>query len=171
MWVRLQSLGHEPLATLAQTDTYVAVPRGRLKMRSITAGDGAMTAELIAYHRPDQRGPRWSSYTRVPLDADAAAGVLAALSETAGLLTRIEKRRTVVFYKETRIHLDEVTGLGTFIELETVLGDRSLTEAEAEYAAVVDLLGLAAFEPVAGSYSDLMMASATDENRQEGATR
>ncbi len=138
-------------------------------MRIITAGNGARTAELIAYHRPDHDGARWSSYTLVPLEADAATGVLAALTATAGLLTRVEKQRTVVLYEGTRIHLDEVMGLGSFIELETVLGDRSLDEAEAEYATIVDLLGLAAFEPVAGSYSDLMMASATDENHQEGA--
>lgn len=159
----LRSRGGKPLVTLNQVDTYFAVSRGRLKVRTITADDGAATAELIGYERPDLSGARWSSYTRVPLDAAVAPGVIAALTGTVGLLTRVEKRRTVALYGETRVHLDQVAGLGAFVELETVLGDRSREAAEVEYAEAVSLLGLAAFEPVAGSYSDLMMASATGE--------
>lgn len=155
----LRSRGATPLVTIDQVDTYFAVSRGRLKVRASTASDGVETAELIGYERPDLSGARWSSYTRVPLDASAAPGVIAALTDTVGLLTRVEKRRTVALDGETRVHLDRVAGLGAFVELETVLGDRTQEAAEVEYAAVVRLLGLADFVTVAGSYSDLVMAN------------
>ena len=159
------------METLDQGDTYFAVPRGRLKVRTIMAGDGTTTAELIAYHRPDLGGARWSSYIRTPLDPSSAPDVITALAATVDVLTHVQKRRTVARYKETRIHLDQVVGLGAFVELETVLGDRAAEVAEAEYAAVVDLLGLAAFEPVAGSYSDLVIASMGGDTNPKGAAR
>lgn len=166
---RIESLLHSQLMeaplTLAQVDTYFAVPDGRLKVRTIETERGARTAELIAYHRPDRHGARWSSYTRVPLEPALAPEIIAALRDTVGMLTRVQKRRTVAHYQETRVHLDEVERLGSFVELETVLGGRTTGEAEADYATVVALLGLDTFEPVAGSYSDLMIEMLAVDNR------
>ena len=50
----------------------------------------------------------------------AADGTLAALSETLGVDVVVEKRRHLLLWETVRIHLDEVTGLGSFVELEAV---------------------------------------------------
>ena len=57
-----------------------------------------------------------------------------------------------------RIHLDDVEGLGSFIELESVLavaGQESPEEARA-LAEVVEALGLAGRETIAGGYLELL---------------
>ena len=50
----------------------------------------------------------------------AGAATLAALSETLGVDVVVEKRRHLLLWETVRIHLDEVTGLGSFLELEAV---------------------------------------------------
>lgn len=155
---QIQILSSKPPARLQQVDTYFAVPRGRLKIRETTSETDPPSAELIAYQRPDHSGPRWSTFTRVPLDPASVPTLITALAETVGVLTRVEKRRTVGWSGGTRIHLDDVTGLGCFVELETDATARSAEDAEVEYAAVVARLGLDAFAPIAGSYSDLMIS-------------
>ena len=45
---------------------------------------------------------------------------LAGVLKTRGVVT---KRREVFLIGRTRVHLDDVKGLGTFVELEVVLGD------------------------------------------------
>jgi adenylate cyclase class IV len=82
-----------------------------------------------------------------------------ALLATLGELVTVRKRRTVAIWQSTRIHLDEVDGLGLFIELETVLdeGERSTERGRAEYDDVVEWLDLASLEPIPGSYSDLLI--------------
>ena len=100
---------------MRQVDTYFHVPRGRLKRRVI---DGER-AELIAYDRPDRGEAKRSDYRIAPVvDADA---VLAVLGAALGVRVRVEKERRLLLHHHTRIHLDRVTGLGEFVELETVL--------------------------------------------------
>jgi predicted adenylyl cyclase CyaB len=106
---------------LVQRDTFYAVPKGRLKLREF--GDG--TAELIYYERPDKIGPTTSRYTMTPIaDAASMRELLGQILETKGV---VSKRREVFLVDRTRIHLDEVDDLGTFIELEVVL-----TESQAD---------------------------------------
>src|SRR3954469_9490010 len=97
-----------PVERLTQVDTFFVVPKGRLKVREFGDGSG----ELIAYDRPDQPGPKSSSYTvaRVP----SARALLDALSRSLDVRGRVEKRREVVLVGRTRVHLDDVDGLGTF---------------------------------------------------------
>ena len=130
-----------PFTTLYQTDTYFAVPEGRLKLREIQRG-GERTAELIAYDRPDATGPRWSEYHHVPVEPATAEPLLAALLATCGLLTVVRKRRDVAIAGRTRIHLDEVDSLGAFVELETVVTGGDDEPADAELASIARALGL-----------------------------
>ena len=63
----------------------------------------------------------------------------------------------MLLYSATRIHLDQVKRLGRFVELETVLRGQSNEEAHAEQELVKQALGLNRREPVAFSYSDLLL--------------
>lgn len=158
---RVESLVCAPIQRLHQVDTYVRVERGRLKLREIRAGSEPASierAELIAYARPTDAGSRWSSYQVVPIAAHAAPGLLAGLLMTHDQLARIDKVRLLAIVGQTRIHLDTVEGLGTFVELETVISTQDDAEAIDEHRRVIDLLGLDRFPAVAGSYSDLALA-------------
>ena len=81
----------------------------------------------------------------------------ALLDAALGTLVRVIKSRHVLLYSATRIHLDQVESLGRFVELETVLRGQSEEEAQAEQELVKQALGLNRREPVAFSYSDLLL--------------
>jgi len=100
------------IAALRQTDTYFAVPYGRLKLRETDGERG----ELIYYNRDESRDERWSHYTLIPLSGPAALRDI--LSGSMGIAAVVRKAREVFFHGQSRIHLDEVDGLGTFIEFE-----------------------------------------------------
>jgi predicted adenylyl cyclase CyaB len=141
-------LGAALHATLTQTDTYFHVPHGRLKLRTINGTH----AELIQYERPDDQDVRWSSYMRVPV-ADPAA-MEEALKRGLGIRCVVEKLRSVYLYGAARIHVDEVAGLGSFLEFEIV-------ETAAEEAGVLMEELRKAFSVrqeaiIAGSYADML---------------
>jgi len=140
-----------PEHLLVQEDTFFFSPRGRLKLRVFPEGRG----ELIAYDRPDAAGPKTSSYEVVPVEDPAR--MKAALSAALGVRGVVRKRRTLLLAGRTRIHLDEVEGLGDFLELEVVLRegeDPAAGEAEAE--RLLESLGVAPGERVSGAYLDLL---------------
>ena len=108
-------LGAAPKGDIHQVDTYFVVPRGRLKLREAEPG----RTELVCYERPDLPGPKGCDYLLEP----ATAGLKALLAESLGVLAVVEKTRTLFLWENVRIHLDQVAGLGDFIEFEAVLDD------------------------------------------------
>jgi predicted adenylyl cyclase CyaB len=146
---RAERLGARPVETMHQRDTFYAAPRARLKLREVGEGRG----ELIAYHRADVAAARSSDYEIYA--TDDAAGLGAVLAEALGVSGTVEKRRRLLCYGRTRIHLDEVAGLGTFVELETVLAGQSEDEARAELDRVMRALELRPEDVVARAYVDL----------------
>ncbi|HET7035514.1 MAG TPA: class IV adenylate cyclase [Thermomicrobiaceae bacterium] len=150
---RARMLGAEPAGVQEQTDAYFDVPHGRLKLRRIA---GQREATLIAYRRPDEAASRYSDYLLAPAAEPDALGEV--LVRALGVLVVVRKRRELWRFGATRIHLDEVEGLGSFVELETVLGGQPVEAAEAEHRLVRDRLGLADLLPIPGSYGDLLLA-------------
>jgi adenylate cyclase, class 2 len=132
-----------------QTDTYFRVQHGRLKLRE------ANTSTLIAYSRPDEDESRISDYRLLPVSDAETLKVM--LSETLGVLVTVRKTRSLYLTGHTRVHLDDVDGLGSFVELETVIDDQSLDAAWAEHQQVRDMLALDEHELVSISYSDLVI--------------
>jgi predicted adenylyl cyclase CyaB len=134
-----------------QTDTYFRVPHGRLKLREIEGG----TAELIGYDRPDRGEARTSTYLimHVP-DPGMLQSILAA---ALGVRGRVRKRRVIYLWHNVRIHLDEVDGLGTFVEFEAVLsaGEDGAT-AHARLEELGRALGIRPEDHLAPSYADLL---------------
>ncbi len=101
-----------------QRDVFFHAPNGRLKLRCFPDSTGV----LVAYSRPDQTGPKLSDYTLAPV-ADARS-LEQALTRSLGVRGIVEKKREIAIVGQTRIHLDTVKGLGTFLELEVVLKPR-----------------------------------------------
>lgn len=152
---RATAIATAPVAFIEQVDTFFVPGAGgdhnRLKVREFADGSG----ELIAYSRPDQKGPKTSTYLRSPCaDASLLVEVLSAALPVRGV---VSKRRELWLVGRTRIHLDEVEQLGTFVELEVVLADGESTEAgEREAHALLTLLGIPTSALIAGAYVDLL---------------
>jgi predicted adenylyl cyclase CyaB len=149
---RASALGAEFRWTASQTDTYFHVPRGRLKLRE---SDVAEPATLISYARPDDESSRISHYRLLPVSEVETLKLM--LAETLGVLVVVRKVRELYLFGNTRIHLDDVDDLGTFVELETVIGDQTNERAWLEHRHAVRALQLNEHEPVSVSYSDLML--------------
>ena len=143
---------HGPIE-IEQDDTFFACPRGRLKLRELSPREG----QLIFYQRPDQTGPKESSFIVVPTSAPDA--VREALSRAYGQTGRVRKHRTLYLVGRTRVHLDRVDGLGTFLELEVVLTDGEPSEpGVAEAHALMTALAIAPEQLIEGAYIDLLTA-------------
>src|SRR5215210_4773111 len=111
---RARALGAEDRGELRQRDTYFATPRGRLKLREQEPGG----AELIAYERADTADARESRYRIAPVTDGPA--LREALAAGLGTTVVVDKRRRRLLWECVRTHLDQVEGLGAFVELEGV---------------------------------------------------
>ncbi len=143
-----------PAAVLQQTDTFFVVPSGRLKLRDFGDGSG----ELIFYERPDRPGPKESSYSRAACADPAALG--AVLGRALGVRGVVEKRREVFLLGRTRVHLDDVRGLGRFMEIEVVLeAGEAAAAGERVAQALLAELQIPAAALLAPAYIDLLEAA------------
>jgi homotetrameric cytidine deaminase len=156
---RALALRADDRGEIRQRDTYFSKARGRLKLREQETGGSPLWDELIEYSRADSTDARTSTYRRVPV-ADAAP-LLEALDSAYGTLGTVTKRRRVLLWDGVRIHLDEVEGLGSFIELEAVAEVGSDLSAEHEKVERLRAeLGIEDDNLIATSYSDLILGAA-----------
>jgi adenylate cyclase class 2 len=115
-----------------QIDTYFCTAKGRLKLRESSLS-GAM---LIPYIRSDISGPKKSEYALLQTQDPCLAKRL--LTDILGVETVVEKHRDIYLSNNVRIHIDNVKGLGAFIEFEAVYSDNA--EESAEYEKVRRLI-------------------------------
>lgn len=149
------TLGATGPELLVQEDTFFAAPRGRLKLRRLAPDRG----ELILYFRAEGIEPRPSDYTLAPTaDPEALLSILTAALPVLGV---VRKTRRLYLAGQTRIHLDEVDGLGSFMELEVVLREG---QPAAEGAAIAhDLmrrLGVSQADLLDRTYFELLQERA-----------
>ena len=136
-----------------QVDTYFNVSSGRLKLR-----EGNIEHALIHYERENQEGPKSSQVTLYqPREKDPA--LKEALTKALGILTIVDKRRKIFYIKNVKFHIDEVAGLGHFLEIEAIdrdgnIGHEKLHEQCDHY---LKMLGISNIDLVPVSYSDLLL--------------
>jgi homotetrameric cytidine deaminase len=155
---RAFAAGAEDRGLLRQRDTYFGVARGRLKLREEEPGG----ATLIAYERPDAASARVSDYRLVPVpDPEPLREALAAAD---GVTAVVDKRRRLLIWEETvRIHLDGVSGLGSFLELEAVAEPGSdLGRERAQVARLRELLEIRDEDLREGSYADALLVARSE---------
>lgn len=153
----LHALGAGQAGTFQQKDTYFKVNDGRLKLRQMNGDE----AHLIFYHRDNVTGPRRSDYEIAFTPDPAALGSM--LSRIMGQWVEVEKTRQVWIWENVRIHLDDVKGLGKFVELEAVTdldaGDTlSLSESHERVETLMRALDIGSDALVGESYGDLLAA-------------
>lgn len=149
---RVRKLADEGPTVLEQEDTFFVCPQGRLKLRRFAR---SAEAELICYNRPDAAQPNESRYIvhRVS-DPDGLCDVLSAALGIRGV---VHKRRTLYLIGQTRVHLDEVQGLGDFVELEVVLRPHErVSDGVAIAHELMGKLGVLPRQLVADAYIDLL---------------
>jgi predicted adenylyl cyclase CyaB len=156
----IQEMGGKFEECLQHVDTYYESKNGRLKIREING----RRFEIIFYERPDENSSRVSDYYLIDIAPDQLRPIKHVLHETLGEKVIVKKERRLWLHRNTRIHLDDVENLGTFLELETVVKDGNLEEARIEYNKVSDFLGLSRFESFGGSYSDMLLLKSEGSN-------
>lgn len=149
----------------AQDDTYFACPSGRLKLRMFSETAG----QVIFYRHDDLGAPKLSEY--VVASTCEPDALRAVLTLAYGAVGRVRKTRTLCFVGETRIHLDDVEGLGHFVELEVVLAPgQTVEQGEAIAEDLMRRLSIAPATLVRKAYVDLISDRAAKETTNE-ATR
>jgi predicted adenylyl cyclase CyaB len=149
--VAIETLSDTPAEILDQEDIFFQVPTGRLKLRIL----GADSGELILYHREDAPGPKPSRYQIAPTSDPTA--LKAILTSVLGAIGVVRKRRRLYWIGQTRAHLDDVEGLGQFVELEVVLRPEQSEDEGVRIARhLMDRLGIAGDQLVEGAYIDLL---------------
>jgi adenylate cyclase, class 2 len=126
-----RALSAEDHGEIHQRDTYFNVAGGGLKLREETPGH----AHLIQFERADEPQQRESRYRIVAIED--GRGLRVVLDAALGVRLVVAKRRRLHMWREVRIHLDDVDGLGTFIELEAVA--RPESDLTREHALVREL--------------------------------
>jgi predicted adenylyl cyclase CyaB len=165
MRLRVEALADSGPEPLTQEDTFFSAAHGRLKLReSSTRG-----AELIYYERADSPRPIESRFVRARCPEPQT--LREALTRALGICGVVRKQRTLYRVGRTRIHLDNVEGLGSFLELEVVL---SPTETVAQGTRVaheiMEKLGLGDGDLVDKAYVDLL-AETTERTTSPPATQ
>ena len=148
---RAEKLSDTPIDAIPQEDIFFKVEKGRLKLR-ILASD---SAQLIYYTRPDQDGPKRSDYY-IAHSSDPQ-NLKRVLELAYGIRGVVRKTRYLYLVGQTRIHLDDVEGLGQFMELEVVL-EEGQTDHEGQRAAeeLMSALGVERTDLIDGAYMDLL---------------
>ena len=149
----VEKLCSDPVHTEQQEDTFFITTKGRLKLR-----ESNDKSALIYYDRKDSLEPSQSdiaiSFTENP---DTLKSVLAKSNGIRGI---VKKKRTLYKYGQTRIHLDDVRGLGKFIELEVVLrSDQTSKDGESIANKLMDKFNIHKNDLIDVAYIDLIKAN------------
>lgn len=145
---KLSKIKAEFVKTLKQKDVYYKINSGLLKLR-IENG----SQSIIKYLRDEKGKDRFSNFEVLHFSSGDAEKFFKDMYKVE---TVVEKKRQLFIFDNTRVHLDEVKGLGKFLELETlVLGGKR--DALRRYNEIVRLLSLDRYESIRKSYRDLML--------------
>jgi len=150
-----EALSDIAVELILQEDTFFHTlqgrPQGRLKLRVLAPDHG----QLIYYERQDAAGPKRSDYLiSVTSEPETLKAALAAAYGIRGL---VRKQRWLYWVGNTRIHLDQVEGLGSFLELEVVLQPGASPEQGERIAlGLMEKLGVKESELIEEAYIDLL---------------
>jgi adenylate cyclase, class 2 len=151
----LQKAGADFKGTDNQSDTYFNVSNGRLKLR-----EGNIENNLIYYERTNQAGPKSSHFNLVKIPD--AEGLKNVLEKSIGIRVVVKKKREIWYIENAKFHIDEVEGLGAFIEIEAgnILADLSKEQLQQQCNYYMAELGIKEEDLLSVSYSDMILDKA-----------
>ncbi len=135
-----------------QKDTYFKIPKGRLKLRQ-----GNIENSLIYYFREEVAGIKQSNINLVKVMPNS--GMEELLRNSNGILTVVNKKREIYFIENVKFHIDEVDGLGFFVEIEAIdeVGKFQAEELREQCSKFISLFKINSQEMIKGSYSDMTL--------------
>jgi adenylate cyclase class 2 len=143
----LEEINADFIGELNQKDIYYQVEKGLLKLRIENCEQS-----LIRYIRDERGENRWSDFQVIKFSEGNAEEFMKNLFDIA---TIVEKSRLVYIFDNTRIHLDNVNGLGKYLELETLVLN-GLEDAKKRFDYIVDKLKLNLNNQIKNSYKILV---------------
>jgi adenylate cyclase class 2 len=160
----LDEIGATREPTLEQEDYYFAHPS-----RNFVETDEALRIRRIGTENHiTYKGPKRATVSKIRKEIELAfaegPSALAQLKEMLQLLgfqpvRNVKKQRTPFSFQHDQRHfeitIDEVEGLGTFAEVETLAEEAELEQAEAAVIQLADQLGLSS--PIRTSYLGMLM--------------
>ena len=148
---KVEQISDTPVQVISQQDTFFHTPQGRLKLRVLAPERG----ELIYYQRQDVAGPKPSNY--MIFRTNHPESLEAVLAASLGVRGVVRKQRLLYLVGNTRIHLDQVEGLGDFLEFEVVLSENdTLEQGQSIATELMTKLGIEAADLIEGAYIDLL---------------
>ena len=144
----LKNLHAEFVKDINQKDIYYKSHGSLLKLRIEDEGES-----LIKYIRDEENPDRFSDYEVICLKSTGTEKFFSSIFTIEAVVL---KKRSLYVYKDTRIHLDNVKDLGTFLEFETlVLNGRE--DAKERFKFLIDKFGIDIEKQIKCSYRDLML--------------
>ena len=144
----LKDLNAEFVKEIYQKDVYYKIPGSLLKLRIEDDGES-----IIKYLRDEVNPDRFSDYEVVYFKSTGNEKFFSSIFEVE---TIVEKKRLLYLYDNTRVHLDTVKDLGTFMEFETlVLNGKE--DAKKRFSFLIDKFAVNTGEQIKGSYRDLKL--------------
>ncbi|MDB5195024.1 MAG: adenylate cyclase [Parcubacteria group bacterium] len=137
-----------------QIDTYFKIIDGRLKLR-----EGNIENYLIYYKRNENAGLKESEVILYPFEPTSRLKDI--LIHALEKLVVVDKKREIYFIDNVKFHIDNVEGLGSFIEIEArdTEGSIGLEKLHGQCAEWMKRFTIESKDLVSGSYSDLLMSS------------
>jgi len=148
---KLISLGAEYKGKDHQIDTYFHCQNGRLKLRS-----GNIENSLIFYKREDKAE---SKESQIVLDKlTPGHNIKDVLTASYGISVEVDKLRGIYFIDNVKFHIDEVKGLGSFMEIEAIdeTGAYGFQRIKEQCNDFIEKLGIKTKDFIEVSYSDLL---------------
>ena len=135
-----------------QTDTYFNVTTGRLKLR-----EGAIENNLIYYERENKAGPKNSHFNLIKIDNTKE--LKEVLVKSIGVKVIVKKKREIFYIRNVKFHIDEVPGLGSFIEIEAgnVMDNLSEEQLNEQCKFYLNEFEIKREDLIEDSYSDMLM--------------
>lgn len=160
---------------IPQHDVFFNVPNGRLKLRYQKVSSRRNVGSnkempnwhavisfqtgksmLVQYNRPDVTGPKLSEFNI--LETDDPKMLHKILEQSVGVLGEVKKVRWLFMYEQTRIHLDKVDGLGTFLEFEVCLRpSQTIEDGKVIADKLTELFLIRPEDLMAGAYLDELL--------------
>ncbi|XP_004525865.1 uncharacterized protein LOC101449397 [Ceratitis capitata] len=139
---------------LEQRDVFFNVVDGsngaRFKLRYLKY---PMPSQLIYYVRPNEAGPKLSTFNKMPVDDPTLMEKI--LSQSNGVKGVLEKKRYLFIYGQTRIHMDKVKNLGNFMEFEVCLqSEQSIEEGQRIAEDLMKIFNIRQEDLMTGAYFD-----------------
>lgn len=137
--------------TEKQLDTYFAVDNGRLKLREIDGHE----SKLIQYFRNQEVTPKQCNYAIVRIQNAEKFGHM--LNRVHGIYQQVSKIREYWTWNQVKIHLDQVEGLGNFIEFEAIVGNFQLhMDAEDKFIYLMSQFNIQPDDVLHTDYAEMM---------------